>query len=60
MGVQRVVSPQQLKIAGHEQERAFLGVDVPEQELEDDRDDPDDSRSDDDPDEVPSKRRRVA
>ena len=59
-GLQRVVSPQQLKIATYEQEKAFLGVDAPEPEEPEAECEPDESDSDDDFDEVPSKRRRVA
>ena len=60
MGVQRVVSPQQLKIATYEQERAFLGVEVPESEEPQDQRDDDESDEESDDEAAPLKRRRVA
>ena len=66
MGVQRVVSPQQLKIATYEQDTALLGVDVPEPDKpEEERDNDSDDESDDSDDDFdgevpPGKRRRTA
>ena len=60
MGVQRIVKPEQLKIAAYEQAKAFLGVDVPEpEEPEDERDDGESDKESDD-EAPPEKRRRVA
>ena len=59
MGVQRVVKPDQLKIATYEQEPAFLGVELPDQEPEEDRGESDEESESDD-EAPPEKRRQVA
>ena len=57
MSVQRVVHPDQLKIATYE--RAFLGVELPDQEPEEDRGDSDEEPESED-ETPPEKRRRLA
>ena len=61
MGLQRVTDPSQLKIASHQQEIAFLGVDLPEpaRPLTDDGDDGEEEEEDE-PEELapPPKRAR--
>ena len=64
VGLQRVRHPQQLKIASFQQEKAFLGVEVPDREepvesVEPDESDSDDDDGDGDQQEQPAKRRRV-
>ena len=59
MGVQRIVHLDQLKIATYEQQRAFLGVELPDQEPEGDRGDSDEESESED-ETPPAKWRRVA
>ena len=62
MGLQRVVDPAQLKIASYEQEKAFLGTEVPEPErLEEDWDaEPnEESSQSESEDQQPTTRRRT-
>ena len=61
MGLQRVVDPAQLKIASYDQEKAFLGTDVPKPErLEEDWGaESDEEASEPEEEEQPAKRRRA-
>ena len=64
VGLQRVRHPQLLNIASFQQEKAFLGVEVPEREEPVESVEPEESDSDDDDDdgdqqEQPAKKRRV-